>query len=133
MRRFSGVNSAKPNRAGLTAWVKEQHAGQMIRKTEEPYFDHLLFVAEKAGAIIPLGYEIGLCHDLLEKTSVTALKLHDALTGLKYSPIYAGHITKCVFELTDVFIKANFPELKKKKRKRLEAKRLATIRPDAKR
>jgi len=131
MRRFPGVNSAKPNCAGLTAWVKEQHAGQMIRKTEEPYFDHLLFVAEKAGAIIPLGYDIGLCHDLIEKTSVTASMLKEVLISLDYPAISADHITKCVVELTDVFTKTNFPQLKKKARKKFEAKRLATISPNA--
>lgn len=131
MRKSPGVNNAKFNRAGLTAWVKEQHAGQLIRKTDEPYFNHLLFVAEKAGTIVTLGYEIGLCHDLVEKTLVTASKLHHTLIGLDYPSNFADHITKCVVELTDVFTKANFPQLKKKARKELEAKRLATISPDA--
>jgi len=116
---------------GLAAWVKEQHAGQLIRKTNEPYFDHLQFVAEKAGAIIPLGYEIGLSHDLLEKTSVTAQDIRAALIGHNYTAITSDHITNCVVELTDIFTKTSFPQIKKKKRKEMEAKRLAGISPDA--
>jgi len=131
MRKFPGVNNSKVNRAGLKAWVKERHAGQMIRKTDEPYFDHLLFVAEKAGAIISLGYEIGICHDLIEKASVTASTLNDTLISLGYPSMSAEHITKCVVELTDVYTKANFPHLKKRERKKMEAKRLAAISSDA--
>lgn len=115
----------------LLAWIKEKHHGQLIRLTDEPYVNHLLFVAEKAGAAIPLGYEIGLCHDLLEKTDTTANQLNKKLLSFGYPEIQALHITGCVVELTDVFTRKAFPELRKKERKKKEAARLAGISTDA--
>ena len=86
------MNKNEPNREALTVWVKEQHAGQLIRKTEKPYFDHLLFVAEKAGSVFPLGYEIGICHDLLEKTNVNEPELLSSLLCFGYLSPSAEHI-----------------------------------------
>jgi hypothetical protein len=60
-------------REGLSAWIKQRHKGQLILQTDRPYFDHLVFIAELSGAVMPLGYEIGLCHDLLEETAVTGI------------------------------------------------------------
>ncbi|MFA6245527.1 MAG: hypothetical protein WC615_01215 [Mucilaginibacter sp.] len=113
------------------AWVKEQHAGQLIRKTDEPYFDHLLFVAKKVGSVFPLGYEIGICHDLLEETNITEAELLSSLLCFGYPAPSAEHIRICVVELTDVFTKAAYPELRKQERKRREMTRLADINPDA--
>lgn len=125
------MNKIEPNWHALTAWVKEQHAGQLIRKTDQPYFEHLLFVAEKARSVFPLGYEIGLCHDLLEETDVSETVLMIALKNFGYPAATAEHIKDCVVELTDFFTIAAYPEMKKKKRKKMEAKRLAYISPDS--
>ncbi len=54
-------------RLKLINWVKEQHEGQLIKETQVPYLEHLLAVANRVSALAPLTYEIGLCHDLLEK------------------------------------------------------------------
>jgi (p)ppGpp synthase/HD superfamily hydrolase len=115
------------NRIGkLLNWIKQRHEGQMIRCTEEPYINHLIAVAELA-SIIPLGYEIGLCHDLFEETETTRNELHSALTDFEYTNQEADLIVNCAVELTDVFTKKNYPELKKKVRKVKEAERLAAI------
>lgn len=111
----------------LTEWVALKHKGQIIRRTDLPYFKHLITVATLAGAVVELGYETGLCHDLLEDTTVTSTELYDALSGFGYSDNDAGLITKCVVELTDVFTDAAYPDLSKKERKNLESARLATI------
>jgi len=37
-----------------------------MRLSGKPYITHLVFVSEMAGASVSFGYEIGLCHDLLE-------------------------------------------------------------------
>jgi len=115
----------------LANWVEEKHRGQLIRDTEEPYFMHLIVVAEMAGPAISLGYEIGLCHDLLEDTSTTKDELNQALTGFNYAKTDADHITACVVELTDVYTSAAYPHLGKKARKEKEALRLSAISPAA--
>ncbi|UOE50991.1 hypothetical protein MTO98_07865 [Mucilaginibacter sp. SMC90] len=117
------------NRAGkLLHWIGQRHEDQLIRRTAEPYINHLVAVAELA-SVSPLGYETGLCHDLFEETETTKNELHSALTGFGYKDQEANLIVDCCIELTDVFTKKNYPDLKKKKRKKKEAERLATISP----
>lgn len=114
----------------LLNWVKQQHAGQLIKCTNEPYINHLTAVAEMA-SVIPLGYEIGLCHDLFEDTEAAGPQLKVALVGFGYTDEEASLITMCVTELTDVFTKKAYPELSKAIRKEKETARLATISPAA--
>lgn len=110
----------------LLNWIKQQHEGQLIRHTTEPYINHLMEVAE-LGTVIPLGYEIGLCHDLFEETETTKIDLYSALTVFGYTKQEADFILNCTVELTDVFTKKNYPDLKKKARKAREVARLTTI------
>lgn len=110
----------------LLGWVKQRHQGQLIKHTTEPYVNHLIEVAEIA-SVTPLGYEIGLCHDLFEETGTSKIELHSALTCFGYTDQEANLITGCTIELTDVFTKRNYPDLKKKARKAKEAARLVTI------
>lgn len=111
----------------LTDWVALRHEGQMIRRTEEPYFNHLVAVAELSKSAVALGYEIGLCHDLLEDTDTTSKELLTALLSFGYTDQEAGTITACVVELTDVFTSEAYPLLSKAKRKKRESARLLTI------
>ncbi|GAA3957142.1 hypothetical protein GCM10022246_08730 [Pedobacter ginsengiterrae] len=111
----------------LRNWVREQHEGQVIPKNGYPYFTHLSAVAALAGGVVRLGGEIGLCHDLLEDTEVTAEALREALLSFGYSHKDSEIITTCVVELTDVYTASAFGELKKNERKQLEAERLITI------
>ncbi len=101
----------------LENWVDAMHDGQLIKKTAEPYFNHLLFVARKAGPLTKYGYEIGLCHDLFEKTKVTAANLYHALVSFGYTEV--NYIINSVQELTQ-----QEPKLQ-------EAARLFTISPGA--
>lgn len=117
-------------RLKLINLVKQQHEGQLIKETEAPYFEHVLAVANQVAATGALNYEIGLCHDLLEKTAVTSGELLTLLQGFGYKQEEAGHITNCVNELTRHFTKADNP-LPKKMRKALEDERLLYISPDA--
>ncbi|SEM78019.1 hypothetical protein SAMN05192574_101789 [Mucilaginibacter gossypiicola] len=110
----------------LLDWIKQRHKGQLIRGTAEHYIDHLIAVAELA-SITPLGYETGLCHDLFEDTETTEAELFSALISFDYTDREAHLIVNCTVELTDVFTKKNYPELKKKDRKAREAARLAAI------
>jgi hypothetical protein len=80
-----------------------------------------------AAPLVLFGYEIGLCHDLLEDTTTTAEELRATLTGFGYDAEDAGYITLTVVELTDVYTPEAFPGLKKQERKEREAKRLVDV------
>ncbi|KQM74789.1 hypothetical protein ASE74_02070 [Pedobacter sp. Leaf216] len=113
--------------AQLAKWVAEQHAGQLVRNTNKPYFNHLETVATLAGPVTRLGYEIGLCHDLLEDTNTNGDDLQNALIRFGYAKSDASEIMNCVIELTDVYTKKAYPYLHKVKRKKLEAERLFKV------
>lgn len=115
----------------LLLWVKEKHTGQLIKRTNQPYIDHLLAVAKMASEAATSGYEIGLCHDLLEDTDTTVSELLDNLFSFGYADEEARHITICVVELTDIFTAGAYPEINKISRKERETARLLNISPDA--
>ncbi|EDM38003.1 hypothetical protein PBAL39_16299 [Pedobacter sp. BAL39] len=111
----------------LAKWVALKHQHQLIKKTNEPYFNHLLAVARMSAPFEEYGYEIGLCHDLLEDTNTGSAELLDQLLSFGYSGQEARLITTSVVELTDVYTPSNYPELRKKERKARESARLAAI------
>lgn len=111
----------------LTEWVALKHEGQIIRRTDLPYFSHLTTVASLAGAVAELGYETGLCHDLLEDTDTTEAELLNTLLSFGYDNVRSHLISGCVVELTDVFTSVAYPDLAKSERKKRESARLATI------
>jgi (p)ppGpp synthase/HD superfamily hydrolase len=93
------------SREKLTGWVQAQHAGQLIRKTNEPYFNHLLVVAEMTAPKFKFGYETGLCHDLLEKTAITLPEFRLALRNFGYEQPDDDQIALMVLESTNVYAK----------------------------
>lgn len=107
--------------------MKLKYKGQLIRRSNEPYFNHLNFVAKLAEKAIPFGFEIGICHDLLEDTETTSAELQSELLGFGYAIEDAVFITGCVVELTDVFTKKMYPSTPKSIRKEKEAARLSSI------
>jgi len=111
----------------LANWVADQHSGQIIKKTGTPYLNHLITVATMAKPAVRLGYEIGLCHDLLEDTHATGNELLHTLRNFGYPETDAHEITASVLELTDVYTKKAYPNLSKTQRKKLESTRLLTI------
>jgi (p)ppGpp synthase/HD superfamily hydrolase len=117
--------------AQLANWVRLKHKGQLIRRTNEPYVNHLIAVAEMAAPATRFGYEVGLCHDLLEKTATPDNEFREALFDFGYTADEASEIVHQVIELTDVFTKASYPQLSKAERKAREEQRLATISPGA--
>ena len=118
-------------RENLAEWIRSKHDCQLIKCTNEPYFEHLKFVAEMAAPAALLGYEVGLAHDLLEKTITTCSEFYESLIDFGYSNEEAKLIVKQVIELTDVFTKAAYPELKKSVRKNRESSRLTLISRDS--
>lgn len=115
----------------LFEFVKSQHGDQKRKYTFEPYWNHLLSVAE-----IVTGYndaeqdvsiEVALCHDLLEDTKCTPYELMRFLTKNGYTDPEPTFIVFAVKELTDRYTKENFPQLNRKQRKDLESIRLGKI------
>ncbi len=116
------------NRDKLIEFVKEQHRAQVRKYTGEPYLNHLLAVAEMAEKTgVQYGWEIGLCHDLLEDTECHSGKLESALVNCGYSHDIVYLIVHAVIELTDVFTHHWYPYLNRSIRKQCEALRLHTI------
>ena len=113
----------------LLEFVKTKHTdfsntpeGAFKKYTGEPYWHHPVSVAER---VAHLGLiEMALCHDLLEDTNCTAPELLKELLDLKYDTNIAIWILQGVVDLTDVYIKENFPILNRKVRKQKEAVRL---------
>jgi (p)ppGpp synthase/HD superfamily hydrolase len=116
----------------LIQFVKEQHGEQVRKYTGEPYFNHVYAVAvaaEKSG--VKYGFEIGLCHDLLEDTGCDYDTLINALIEFGCFPPAAIWIADRVKELTDKFTTEAYPYLNRQLRKQCEALRLHTISREA--
>lgn len=116
-----------PQRLNLFAFVTLKHFGQKRKYTNEPYVNHLRAVAEIADGKCKFGYEIGLCHDLLEDTDCTPLELRNALERFGYSFEELFTIGSVVSELTDMYTYEKYPDLNRKIRKQKEACRLHFI------
>lgn len=101
----------------------------MIRISGEPYFNHVSAVAELAEQAAPFGYEVGLCHDLLEDLQLSADSLRESLLAFGYPEADADVITATVVELTDVYTAEAYPDWSKKERKQKEAARLSHSSP----
>lgn len=116
------------NRDNLIAFVKEQHGAQLRKYTNAPYFTHLEAVAnaaEKTG--VKYGWEIGICHDILEDTNIN---LHGLVIGLHncgYADEAISFIVTHVEDLTDHFTSDRYPYLNRALRKQCEALRLHAI------
>lgn len=112
----------------LKAFVGLHHYPQKRKYTGEPYTVHLVAVAEMADKYgLDFGYEIGLCHDLLEDTKCDDKELVHALIRFGYDEDESYFIYDGVLELTDTFTSDSFPELNRAKRKSLECSRMAKI------
>lgn len=114
--------------ASLYAFCVLHHHTQKRKYTGEPYINHCIAVAEMADGLCDFGWEIGMCHDLIEDTECGGIELQKALKRFGYSSEDSDFILVCVMELTDMYTPENYPKLNRKERKSLEAKRLHKIR-----
>lgn len=101
-------------------FAREKHAGQTRKFTKEPYIHHIVRVAgycklyvEGNPSIIE---QIAYLHDVIEDTDVTHEDLQD---------LFIEEVADGVLELTNLYIKSNFPGFKRYERKRKEIDRLA--------
>jgi len=108
----------------LFGFVTLKHFGQKRKYTNEPYVNHVRAVADMADGHCKLGYEIGLLHDLLEDTDCSENEMIQALDRFGYTYSEIVFIGRRVHELTDVYTPEKFPQINRKVRKELEARRL---------
>lgn len=114
----------------LLDFVKEKHFSQKRKYTGEPYWYHLLAVANTTDGLAPFAIEISLCHDLFEDTSTSYNELDKFLLEIGYLPDESIYICDGVMALTDLYTKDAYPDFNRAKRKALEATRLGSIKPD---
>lgn len=106
------------NRDKLIEFVKQWHGEQKRKYTGEPYFNHLLAVAEAAEKTgIKYGFEIGLFHDLLEDTKCVAWDILEFLDSLEYAVDARQYILFGIEDLTDQFTAEAYPYLNRAIRK----------------
>lgn len=107
--------------------------GQQVRKyTGERYIFHPVRVM---GMTSEYNNDIcvhaaALLHDVLEDTPVTPDQMEKALLHVM-SNEEVSKVIQLVVELTDIFVKENYPRLNRKARKEKEAERLSGVSPDA--
>ena len=120
------------NRAVLD-FATAAHGDQLRKYTGDPYITHPVAVAEMvkdAGGDENM-VNAALLHDVLEDTNVTHSELR-AFLFQNFVAVDASDILNLVVELTDVFIKKDFPNLNRLTRKTLEASRLGNASDRAK-
>ena len=108
------------------------HGNQKRKYTGEPYVNHTVQVAKivkNYGGDDVMVYAAVL-HDVLEDTNTTKEELFNHLRQIIGSG-KAIEVVKLVQELTDVFIKDDYPNINRKGRKEMEAMRLGAISPKA--
>jgi len=112
----------------ITTFADKAHNEQMRRYSPERYIVHPIRVMQTCKtytqdiAILAAA----LLHDVLEDTPVTKNELKAFLLTLM-SEEEATKTLQLVEELTDVFIKENYPHWNRKQRKRKEAERLEKV------
>ncbi|WP_221391232.1 HD domain-containing protein [Dyadobacter sp. NIV53] len=115
----------------LFDFVKERHENQKRKYTGEPYYTHLLRVAEIVSqhSNDEMEIEIALCHDLLENTQCTKQELALKLIDIGYSLFPRSKVLKGVYDLTDHYTSGAYSMYDRKKRKELEAERMCDMQP----
>jgi (p)ppGpp synthase/HD superfamily hydrolase len=112
----------------VTAFADRSHGEQVRKYTGERYIVHPLRVMEM---VREFNSDIrvlcaALLHDVLEDTPVTAEDMAQSLLEIMDRDD-AQNVTKLVIELTDIFIKADYPGLNRRRRKEREATRLSQV------
>lgn len=104
------------------------HGDQKRKYSGDPYYTHLFRVSD---TVMEHGGDdsmimAALLHDVLEDTPTTEEELILELENI-VDPQKARDIVNLVVELTDVYIKENFPDLNRRVRKEMEARRLGEV------
>jgi guanosine-3',5'-bis(diphosphate) 3'-pyrophosphohydrolase len=113
-------------------YADKAHGNQRRRYSDDPYIVHPVRVMEIVRdyvSNVPV-LAAALLHDVLEDTDKTVDDLRTFLTSLM-SEKHAEQTVAYVIELTDEFIKKNYPQMNRKSRRFKEAERLADASAEA--
>lgn len=108
------------------------HGAQVRKYSGERYIVHPVRVMEMVREYnddLPV-LAAALLHDVLEDTPVTSTEIEAALLQAM-EPDQVARTLKLVLELTDVFIRKDYPRLNRRTRKEKEANRLSSVSSDA--
>lgn len=116
----------------IKSFATNAHGKQKRKFTEEPYINHPIRVMEICKQYTNNRPILAACllHDVLEDTPVSEGELKEFLKETM-QPEEADKTFNLVIDLTDVYIKGDYPKLNRKKRKNKEAGRLRETDPDA--
>lgn len=118
--------------AKITDFGDQAHGEQLRKYAPDRYMVHPVRVMEKlknyTDDITILA--AALLHDVLEDTSVTRAEMQDFLETL-LTPQHAERTVKLVVELSDVYVKKDFPNLNRRTRKSKELERLEKTSADS--
>jgi len=109
--------------------ARELHGEQKRKYTGEPYVNHTVSVSNIVrdyGGDDSMIYA-ALLHDVLEDTPTTESELLDFLMDIFNDVKLSMDVLRLVVELTDVFIKEDYPDINRKGRKEMEAMRLGKV------
>ena len=109
----------------IRAFATMAHDGQQRRYTPDPYIihpEHVMEICSEHTTDSCILYA-ALLHDVLEDTVVSFEWMQSFLESI-LEPSEAERTLGIVVELTDVYIKARFPQWNRRKRKKKEAERL---------
>lgn len=113
-------------------FADKAHGTQMRKYQPHRYIVHPVRVMEtcrKYTDELPI-LAAALLHDVLEDTDVTRDALYQYLQTVM-DQAEAEKTIQLVTELTDVYVKKDFPQFNRRKRKALEIERIRQISPDA--
>lgn len=116
----------------IEQYADEAHGEQKRKYTPDRYIVHpvrVMKICREYNSEFPV-LAAALLHDVLEDTHVTARELHEYLAR-ETNKEDADKTIKLVVELTDVYIKDDYPKLNRRERKSKETERLAQISPEA--
>jgi guanosine-3',5'-bis(diphosphate) 3'-pyrophosphohydrolase len=116
----------------IIRFTDQAHGEQLRKYTHDRYIVHPVRVMQTCQQYShdPAVLAAALLHDVLEDTPVTKETIQEfLLTQLTLEE--TDRAIQYVVELTDIFIKANFPGMNRKKLKEKEAERLSLVSPEA--
>jgi len=124
----SAFNNLEPRQQKLYGIIKKAHSKQKRKGFNKDYFGHVKHVAFASKDNL-YGFEIGLCHDVIEDkefTGYTLVVLKQKLIFCDYLPTEINTILRGVKALINIYTHEAFPKLNKNDRSILEAHSLAS-------
>lgn len=116
----------------IEAFADHAHGNQMRRYAPDRYIVHPKRVMESCRRVTAdtTILAAALLHDVLEDTDTKRQEMLDFLKTL-FSTQGANRVLQLVIDLTDVYIKKDFPHLRRRARKKKELQRLVNTHPDS--